>query len=747
MMDKNIRRKYFEMQGKLIFPEEKGNNHKQLAATVAANFCSIGYPMTTEQLKKLAKADAKEITDFYKANYEMLSDVLGVGKIQKPFYPDFPEGCMNRDDVDYFVDQIIYGLSGLIIEPGVYMDEKKRFPFIGTPMYRIMMEGSLDDLHKTFELVVKSPIAYSKNQRDFMLEYLKEYPEKVDVVLNNANMKNRENAVTCAMMIEEITGNSMQTKLFMKQPTDLLRYAAYRSTVKENPGRDPYLAIPLRDTANSGSMPRYTIGRRERAFIMDMLADMANGDGEKFSFRIKGHEVEWKRLFKKLHITDKAWAKAKYDAVKRTILIIQKNERLDRPARRIEEAIKNNNLEEALKETKKNPGEFMRRFDKLYRMGIERGKEDEVLRVLQDVAHKAGISTVTGTIGTIQNRSVDEEMRYFKAKSGKIYSTNEKNRKAFTEKQIADVVSAAMSGLAYKFKGKEPMGKVFISDSIKDVKIPADIRNKSAGLGGLTDGSKMPIPGDWEKMRFFVGWTNMKKSNEWDVRVDIDLSVTFCDKNMNRVAFCGWNGSKTSDEYLYSGDVQDGGHWTKDGRAEFVDVDILQLRKSGIKYIIPQVNSYTEQEFSKQPNTTFGVMKRTANDMGAAYEPASVVNRFILDVESTMVVPYLIDIENMEIMWMNSTMNHRDALHSYDDIARSIGFTSSSNTMSLDGLVRANVTANGVLVDTPSGADVIFVRDADEMGEIKESFNIEGDDKFILSSNMEYITGYLMSEN
>ena len=106
-MDKNIRRKYFEMQGKLIFPEEKGNNHKQLAATVAANFCSIGYPMTTEQLKKLAKADAKEITDFYKANYEMLSDVLGVGKIQKPFYPDFPEGCMNRDDVDYFVDQII----------------------------------------------------------------------------------------------------------------------------------------------------------------------------------------------------------------------------------------------------------------------------------------------------------------------------------------------------------------------------------------------------------------------------------------------------------------------------------------------------------------------------------------------------------------------------------------------------------------------------------------------------------------
>lgn len=55
-MNKNILKKYYEMQGKVILPEQKGNNNVELAASVAANFASIGFPMTTEQTKHLAKA-------------------------------------------------------------------------------------------------------------------------------------------------------------------------------------------------------------------------------------------------------------------------------------------------------------------------------------------------------------------------------------------------------------------------------------------------------------------------------------------------------------------------------------------------------------------------------------------------------------------------------------------------------------------------------------------------------------------
>lgn len=750
-MNQNIRRKYFEMQGKVIFPEDKGNEHKQLAATVAANFASIGYPMTTEQIKKLAKADADEIVVFYKENYKMFSDILGADKNQKPFYPDFPTGCMKRDNVDYFIDQIIYGLSGLMIEPSVYMHEKEVFPFIGTPMHRVIMEGSIDDLYHTFELAVQSPIAYSKTQREFIIEYVKDNKDALQVVIDNTSTKNRENAVTCAMMVEELSGNDLHTAAFMKQPADLLRYAAFKSVVKENIERDPYLAIPLRD--NPKDMPKFTIGRKERAFIMNMLADMAHDDGERLSNKMSGHDAEWKRLFKRLHITDKAWSKPKYAPVKRAIIIIQSGEKLDRPARRIEEAIKNNDLETAVRETQKMPGEFMRRFDKMYRMALEQDKSKVLLDALKGVSERAGIATVTGTIGNIECRGTEEETRYFKAKTGKVYQTSDKNRKAFTEEQVKAVVDIAMAGMAERFKGKTPMGNVYISDTLADVKIPADIRDSSGALGSLTSGSKMPIPEDWELMRFFVGWTNMKRNMksddqeyEYGKRIDIDLSVTFCDNDMNRVDFCGWDGNKRGDGYVYSGDVQDGGPCNKDGRAEFVDIDIKAMKAKGVKYIIPQVNSYTGQKFSVQPNTTFGVMKRTNMDMGKNYEPATVMNRFVLDVEDTMVVPYIIDIQNMEIMWVNASSENQAASRSFRDIQRQVGKASTSKTMSLDRLVEANVIANGTKTEEPGNADMLFVRDTDEMAALKEEFGIKDDGKFILSNNMEYITGHLMTE-
>ena len=68
--------------------------------------------------------------------------------------------------------------------------------------------------------------------------------------------------------------------------------------------------------------------------------------------------------------------------------------------------------------------------------------------------------------------------------------------------------------------------------------------------------------------------------------------------------------------------------------------------------------------------------------------------------------------------------------------------------MSLSRLIEANVIANGEFVKSPKEADIIFVRDADEMQQVKEEFSIPDTDdgKFKLSNNMEYITGYLMQE-
>ena len=752
-MNKNILKKYYEMQGKVILPEQKDNDNIELAASVAANFASIGFPMTTEQTKALAKADKEDIIEFYEDNYDMLSDVIGAGRQPKPFYPDFPEGCMERSHAAYFIDQVIYCLSGLELTPDKYMEEKKTFPFIGEPMRRVLMAGSKEDLDQTFDMAVKSAIAYSKSQRDFIMLYVKENPEKISALIDNVNIKNRENAVTCAMMIEELTGNSMYTARFMKQPADLLRYAVFKTVQKQNETtttkKDPYAAIALRGDDKKAFV---SLGRKERRFVMDQLAKMDKGDGEKLSNFMHGHDKEWKALFDCVHISDRTWGSAKYDNVKRAISVILGGEKLDRPARRIEEAIKAENVDLAVKECAKQPGEFMRRFDKLYRMAIEQGKEQTVLDAMSEVSAKAGIATVTGTVGNIEMRDHDEEERYFKGKTGVTVRTTDKNRKGFTKEQIEKAAEIAMKGMSEKFAGKEPIGKVFMSDSLTDVKIPADVRDNSGAVGSMTSGSKMPIADDWNKMRFFTSWTNMepeKDSYGWDNgRIDIDLTVAFCDKDMNIVQFCGWNGAKNGEGFVYSGDVQDGGDINGEGAAEYVDLDLEKLKADGVAYAIPQVNSYTGQKFFNQPHTYFGVMKRTDKDMGKLFEPAAVVNKFILDADARQASMYVIDINNREILWLNEKAQENVASRGLDGILNQVGRAAGSKTMSLSRLIEANVIANGEFVKSPKEADIIFVRDADEMQQVKEEFSIPDTDdgKFKLSNNMEYITGYLMQE-
>lgn len=141
-------------------------------------------------------------------------------------------------------------------------------------------------------------------------------------------------------------------------------------------------------------------------------------------------------------------------------------------------------------------------------------------------------------------------------------------------------------------------------------------------------------------------------------------------------------------------------------------------------------------------------MKRTDKDMGKLFEPAAVVNKFILDADARQASMYVIDINNREILWLNEKAQENVASRGLDGILNKVGRAAGSKTMSLSRLIEANVIANGEFVKTPKEADIIFVRDADEMQQVKEEFSIPDTDdgKFKLSNNMEYITGYLMQE-
>ncbi len=118
--------------------------------------------------------------------------------------------------------------------------------------------------------------------------------------------------------------------------------------------------------------------------------------------------------------------------------------------------------------------------------------------------------------------------------------------------------------------------------------------------------------------------------------------------------FCGWDGSYKGKGYVYSGDVQNGGPSNGKGRGEYVDIYLNETKK-WYSVSIPQVSSYTNQKFSEQPNTCFGVMKRTSLDKGRVFEPAAIMNRFVLDASVRQFTPYIIDLESMEVLWISDS--------------------------------------------------------------------------------------------
>ena len=84
-MTKELLKKYYEMQGKVVMPQAAGENHIDLAASIAANLVSIGFPLPTTLVKHLAEAKKKDILRFYQDYYAVFSEVIAVDVIFSNF--------------------------------------------------------------------------------------------------------------------------------------------------------------------------------------------------------------------------------------------------------------------------------------------------------------------------------------------------------------------------------------------------------------------------------------------------------------------------------------------------------------------------------------------------------------------------------------------------------------------------------------------------------------------------------------
>ena len=749
---------YFKNEHKLILPEDRGMDNTAMAATVQANFASIGFPLCTADINTLSRASADDIVKFYQEYFPLLEAAVDAGHEHRPFYPGFPEEVMDKSRIEIFIDQVIYGLSGFTIEPSVYEDVTSRFPFIGNGIEHIVSAGSEEDFIRSVQHTIDSAVAYSPAQVEMIDSFVRLAGHSEDYIGDGSTMKNRENRVVLAAILEDAGRPIDIFSKFMDNPTDALRYAAVRSAQKDGlDGGDRMKAYSFASLRFEGdATPSFNFTSRQRGTFIRIFAAAAKQLGaEKTASFMLNNKALWKKALRGTHIDAEADRKYKnvpgiQDAVE-AARAIRNNKHIDRHSSRIEEALKANDFDAVMKEAGRVPGDFIRRFDKILRMGVEQGRENEVISLLGKVGKAAGIATVTSMEAAVKKRVQEESIRYFRdPKSGVVYYTDQKNRTPFSQ-TLADKIHAVYHELQKeRYAGKDPMGKVYISPDTKDISIPSDMRDTSEATEAYPRGTKLSLHSEGDTIRLFAWWTNQEygqgtgKDRE---RVDNDLSVMLYDERGKYLGEVGWNASYELPGIVYSGDEQNGGPSDGQGVSEYLDISRQTVKGQGVAYIVPHLGSYTGQLFSEQPHTAVGYMSRSSEEYGELYEPKTVETKFELNGPYIGYIPFAYDLANDKMVIVERASEHEVASEAQNELSDLFMQLYNHPAQDLGELILNNAQANGEVVENPLFADMLFITPA----ELKELQALHpdvdfGQKKIVYPYDMSYISGYLMKD-
>ena len=165
------------------------------------------------------------------------------------------------------------------------------------------------------------------------------------------------------------------------------------------------------------------------------------------------------------------------------------------------------------------------------------------------------------------------------------------------------VVAICERILKEKYSELESMGKVWISERLRDYIVPFSRRSASKSLRTITRGSRLRFSDDVQVVRGFIWWKNAKTN--W--RTDLDLSALLLDEHwqyVEHVSFTNLRSTKTGS--CHSGDIVN----APAGAAEYIDIDLQKAQKAGARYVVFSVHGFTVQNFCDLPECSFGWMER-----------------------------------------------------------------------------------------------------------------------------------------
>lgn len=642
-----------------------------LAQAIAAEMLRIGYDPTQELLDVLATQSEDELKQFHAETLSVLANNRGADVKYKPMYPNFPKQVVDATKLELLVNALRHYWSGGEWTPA-YTRSPRPVEFDDGQKMIELGVATDDEYLGVLGTILASNDSVSEEDRNIVTWMLH---NELEADIPDEIPHKELAAITAAALLER--GSNM-AHLYIKTTTDFLR------TVVVLSGGDVSLA----------SNTKFASFRRSvRRDLVNILEQVVREED------VARHQQNWVRLFHSLHVGEYAWA-TKTNAIAQKV---RNGETLETTNSKIESAIAAGDVMSASQILKNRPGDLARRVLHLLREAKTPDDTNAIVDAFADAAPSISTRVLTqlrGAIKTVQSGATDTIVLP-KGQGNKAQKIGVKGAYVPAMDEITDTINMT---LVDRFAKLEPLGKVYVDESLKGCPLPTAQRSASKALKQCARGTRFPI-GNGNTLRFFVHWIGQ----------DIDLHATMHDKDFKMIGNVGWTNLRSSKFQSYhSGDKTRAP--APKGASEFIDITIDPALASGCRYLMMQLLVYSGPNFCDHELCVAGWMTRSKVNSNEIFDPKTVQNKIDVTAPSRNGMPVMFDLETREAIWLDMSGNAsagfrgRTAVSNKaqtEDIVRMYA-ESPDRKMTLHELFSLHAISRGDVVDDRKDADVVF---------------------------------------
>ena len=693
---------YLEKRLKVILPVSRRKliDTPRYVATIGKNLENLGYVLSPKLFKALLELNENELDSFYKETVATLKKMRGAHRQFNPMYPNFPQQVIDMSELELYVNAIRHYWSFWLKDAGDInetwlpeYEKEERPPLTEDTKMDLIDLGSEKDFNNIFTVLVEAKSSISESDKQVLQWFFQNYDRQTIVSLLPEKITTKEQLAYVSGLFLQTYCSAEEMSRYVKTPTDVLRIAVGFS------GGDVSLAENTKFKKFSRPQRRFLLG------LLEVCKTNLEEEMVKYCER-------WLRLGEVIHPGEYT---KQYPRSAKAFKDLRSNKKIATFNSKVEEALREEDVDDAVELLVSRPGEFARRLDHILRS--DNAQKAQFSKKFLSVADKVSTNVLLQLFTHFKTRGESDFRAVFpKGNLAKIHVL-ETAPPVLDTRFCLRLAERIRSVLVNRFSTLDKLGKVYLDENLKTFLVPFSQRSAAKALKTIVRGSQIPLDGEYDTVRFFIWWKNMpdnvkpKNSDHYwggSGRVDIDLAASILNEDFQHLADVAYYNLKDFAGH-HSGDITDAPR----GAAEFIDISLDKVLEHGGRYIVMQIYSYTQHAYCDLPECFAGWMGRKRTNSGEIFEAKTVKNKIDIASDTTVCLPLIIDAKERRVIWTDLSLKQRPTWNNARNNAHNVGLICKAmvelRKPNLYDLLSMHVEGRATkIVTDPTKADVVF---------------------------------------